>query len=834
MSRIGETVVFTSLVAFALLTPPGSQDTSTAVRMQAVLKRVVQETGAKILSVGSWISNVNYRDPLKGANPSDHDFRLLLPPGVPPDEANRTWSMLRQKIIDKVRAEFGKDAPRVLASSNFYAPSQLMRGVETQADALQRFVKLGQVPNLGYAGKVTASTPMKLAEGLYGPGAGAYTQVYERSAGRLFYTANGKVYSGMADLVHEGEGIAKYTVGGSGSTAFQWAAHAEEAMKANDPSSVTKYLARLERDLVKARDLARMPTNTSLRAELSAMAAKLRANPGSLASVEGQLTNLLRKAALEGALLSKFDRGGFAQKAALRVALDSLAAADSVGKALSAALEKVPADLLAQGVVTMISTYMTSRSLGERDYMSALNNISPLFVSLGPAVSMMIVQSILEGVKSSGYDFMANRQDAFDLLEGFYTGTGDIGERKYTIDQLVDSIHTEESLKAFVLARANQAADRGFGSATGRHDLATAGSIFARCYPIIHGAWQQVRDDLTAEALQLIDGIDSGDIQLSYTPNPAQPAKGQPLMVTVSVMESNLKLGEALARIRAILLRLLGPKEAVFAIATSTWNPLGEETSLSGERVFSFGQPGIYPIQYELMVGIGSASLKKDSTLSKNLVRRASIDVEILPTGAKTEPTPPPAGVASGVFPVTPYHGTQITYEIAGVSLRDQSDEAGGASAGQYRKLRFQFPLTSIHAKGRITYGPQNEVYGPFSSAIATIKVVVYPSDKVNESNLQAKLKAVQSLPAGLEIYGGGQYGLTRRTTRQISQGESLQFDLVADIRWINELPAELVEMVSVEVTLSAALNGGFPDVIVTGSGVWEGPKKQSQSTMSN
>lgn len=818
--------MFTSVLALVIFGLPAPQQPSTALRMQSILKSVVQETGAKLLSVGSWISQTNYRDPLKFAAGSDHDLRLLMPPGTTAEDANQAWRAVRQKIIEKVRAEFGKDASKVLANTNFYAPSQLMSGVETQADALERFAKLGQVPNLGYSGKVTASTPMKLAEGLYGPGAGAYTQAYERSAGRLFYSVNGKVYSGMADLVHEGEGIAKYTVSGSASTAFQWAAHAEEAMKASSPEAVAKYLARLERDLVKARDLARLPVNTALRAELAEMASKLRANPRALTSLEGPLTSLLHRASLEGALLSRFDRGGLAQKAILRVAIDGIEAGNKVGKALTAALEKIPGSLVVEGMVTMFSTYMASRSLGEEDYMSALSHVSPLFVELGPAASMLIVQSILEAAKENGYDFVANRQSAFDLLEGIFSATGRVDERKYTVDQLVDSFHTEEALKAFVQSRAAQAADRGFGDVSGRHDMGTAEAIFTHCYPIIFGAWQQVRDGLVEEITKLADGIEANDIQLAYMPNPAQITKGEPLTVTVSSIASNLRLGQSLARIRANLGRLLGATEPIFANAVTTWTPKGAETSLSGERAFSFAQPGIYPVQYEIRVGIGSANLPRGSFLLRDVIRRASIDVEVLPGEGKAEPPPPTAGTTSGTYPSSPYRGTQVVYEISGVSVAKQKDDNGAASAARYRDIRFKLPLGTVRAKGHVSYGEQNEVYGPWSSARARLRVVVYASDKLSEADVRAKLNALKAqLPPDLFIFAGGQFGVTRETTKQIKQGESLQFDFTLDLSWLSKLPKELVQIVSVEFIANSAMNGGVNDVIVAAAGTWERPK---------
>jgi hypothetical protein len=61
-----------------------AQDSSTAARMQEVLKQFVREAGYQVIGVGSWMTGTGYQPGI-----SDHDMRLLMPKGTSIEEARR-------------------------------------------------------------------------------------------------------------------------------------------------------------------------------------------------------------------------------------------------------------------------------------------------------------------------------------------------------------------------------------------------------------------------------------------------------------------------------------------------------------------------------------------------------------------------------------------------------------------------------------------------------------------------------------------------------------------------------------------------------------------------
>src|ERR1017187_8852991 len=147
--------VFSALALGLIALSCQGQD-PTNVRVQNVLKKLVASNNSEVVGLGSWISGKKYNDPLTGGA-SDHDMRLLLPQGTAPENALEEWRATQAKLKEMVKAEFGKDADRVLSTINLYPPTQLVQGVEDGADAAERFIGLQTVPNLGYTGTVDAS-----------------------------------------------------------------------------------------------------------------------------------------------------------------------------------------------------------------------------------------------------------------------------------------------------------------------------------------------------------------------------------------------------------------------------------------------------------------------------------------------------------------------------------------------------------------------------------------------------------------------------------------------------------------------------------------------------
>lgn len=621
----------------------GTPDTVRALRMQNVVKRLVQETGLQVIGLGSWISGKGY---VPGV--SDHDLRLVMPPGTGPETANRMWGVAQQRLRELIRQEFGSRAPEVLSHTNLYPPTQLMRGVTNPQDALERFIQYKRVPNLGYTGAVTERTPARFTEGMYGVGAGTYVQAYERQAGKLFYSHQGKVHTGMTDLVHLHEGLARYTLRGTANTAGQWAAHLADALPAGNPKTVLKYLERLELDLTKARDLAQLNTNTALRQELRQLIGKLRANPRALSSLRPAVAQAASRATMEAALLSRYDRAGTLQRGFIRLALDGIEAKNSLGKALNnlfARLPRVPADKIAQSVVTYFSVVSSSRQLGEGNVVTAASDAGLALAGLGPGLLMQLTTAMLEGTKEAGYEFVAGRQEAFDLIEGIFTAFGRAGvsDRRYTLDQLVQNIHTEERLAAFVQARAAEAATRENGE--GRtHDAGVAEAIFKRCFPVILRAWLARREMLAAEFFDLVEALAENPLLLVCQPGcVVELDNAQRAQVTVSSLVLDQSSTEKLERLRQILETLLGRSARPYVNVHDTWTAGGQAGPTRDCVVYTFAQPGFYTVRLDREISLGAAAAPKDCPFVRSLKRFALVEIHVKSKTSKP-PSPSPAG----------------------------------------------------------------------------------------------------------------------------------------------------------------------------------------------
>jgi hypothetical protein len=646
--KLYKSVISALALGLAALSCQGQDPTN--VRVQNVLKKLVASNDREVVGLGSWISGKKYNDPLTGGA-SDHDMRLLLPQGTPPENALAEWRATQAKLKEMVKAEFGKDADRVLSTINLYPPTQLVQGVEDGADAAERFIGLQTVPNLGYTGTVDASMEdsmaKKLTEGLYGPGASAFTQNYEEDAGKLFYSYQGKGVTGMTDLVHETEGVATYSASGMGNTSLQWVEHAEEAMKDGNGKSLAKYLERLQRDLIKGRDMARCPINDAYLKQLQEAAAALRNDPSAAGSISGKISSLLERAQMDAAILRKYDDAGEAQQALLKAALTSMEDSKGVGATLLEAMQKVPAEQLVEGLMAAMTTWETSAALGEGNSGAAAVSLGQLFLPLGPALMAQLTNQIMDAARDAGFSLMANSQDVADLLAGIFTagGSPDAEAKGYTLDQIVADFSTEQQLRGFVEARAQQAADRGWGgTATRVADAGVADAIFQRCYPRILGAWRAKRDALTAEFKRLEKQLAMDSLLVGYAPVPAAITAAQPKAnVTVST-PADAGRAKKIDRMKAIATALMGKRAKNFWVSIdSYWRGPGEQKDvLADSRQFTFDSPGTYRVALRSVISSGGLGLPSDSPLVTWLQRKANVDVVV-------NGPPAPGGELAGI-----------------------------------------------------------------------------------------------------------------------------------------------------------------------------------------
>ncbi len=622
-----------------------AQTATTNARMQKVLREFVAANETQVIGLGSWISGRNYRDPLSAGNPSDHDMRLLLPKGTKPADAARQWRTAREELAKRIRQEFGSDADTILRSCNLYAPTQLMGGVETAEDAMARFRELNQVPNMAHSGRVGADTSMELAEGLYGAGAKTWTQKYEKDAGRLFYSEVGRAYVGMCDLAHLDEGLGKYTVSGMAGTSAQWIEHAEEAMRSGNGQSLAKYIERLDRDLAKAKDLARCDLSDSFRAELASLASELRRNPAAARRIESKIQSALSRAHIESALLARIGRAGAARAALLKVMLAGSGPASQLRDILIKAAQKIPADQLLTGVFAFWDAKEISGALGEGRQGDALAAAAPYLLPLGPAMLASLANAVLESAKDAGFSLMASTQGAWDLLAGIYSAGGrpqmdNVGN--FTLDDLVAKVWDEKMVENIVMAKARLASMRNAGSATGAADASVAQAIYDRCAPIILRAWRARREALIEEYHSLVDRYEAADVVLSYSPFPAKLVRQQTSSVaTVSVCPESTDDGEyrRTERMNDILRILLGPRRA-YASTSFEWITPSAPGGTTMTMAYTFRKPGTYPVTVKRTLKTVGTGITPSSPLAINIVRISSVLVEVEDGGAKSPVVP--------------------------------------------------------------------------------------------------------------------------------------------------------------------------------------------------
>lgn len=663
--------LFVFLLSLMTAAPVWSADVSTNLRMQNVVKQFAVESNHQVVGMGSWISGKNYGDVLK-AGASDHDLRLVAPRGTNEAAALRQWQEARNRLSRLIEKEFGGDAAKVMKTVNLYPPTQLMKGVEDMADAQARFVKLGQVPNMGYREAVSAATPAKFSEGLYGTGSKVWTDAYEESAGRLFYSRGGKAYMGLTDLTHLSEGIERFSVSGMSNTSGQWIDHVAEELAHGRGDKVAKYIERIDRDLAKAKSLARVDMDVAWRKELRDLAKTLKDHPGRLGSLQREIDAAMSRARMESSILGCYEKTGASGRKILNAALTDIQKQGRLSRIWAKAGDSVPPGTIAMGIILYIQTRETVKAAGEEDFQKAYNEafIAAVgSVNLPAGLVAELAKWTLDSAQATGIRLAASTQEAWDLMAGIYTAVGrtdvDAG-RAYTLDDLVRHIHVEDRLRAVVWAKSWMAASRDLGRDNARVDEKVAEAIFNRCYPVIFTAWQSRREALAAEYVLLAQDVASSPVLLVYQPVPAELTGGKPLQVTVTAHRADKNLDRHVERMKQILDTLVG--KGTFANFYYEWTG-GKEGRSPYERVYEYAKPGRYPAKLTLKINSGAQSLAWDSYLNQRLAVKSGLDVDVLQKGAKQEA--PPAGV-QGAQEIEVYLTAPIMVKLAKPQPQDK------------------------------------------------------------------------------------------------------------------------------------------------------------------
>lgn len=648
LSRAAACLLFLALSTATAALAQGSAH----LRMQKVVKDFVATTGYEVIGLGSWIAGKTYN-----AATSDHDLRLLMPPGSTPAQQQAAWREAREKLTALVRKEFGDQADNVLSRTNLYAPSGLMSAVEDLEDARAVYAKAGQVPNLGYRGPVTASTPAKYAEGLYGDGAQAFTQMYEQNAGRLFYKSGNTVVMGGTDLTHFSEGAAKYTSGGTANTARQWIEHAAEEMAAGRGDKVAKYLERIERDLTKSRQLAGLPVDEAFRSELRAMKDSLKAG-GHLGGMTDDIARLLSRGKMEAALLKNMDEAGPISRGVMRVMLDGVALKSKAGQLLEQAYAKVSgvmsADTFMNGLMVYMAASATAEAAGEGGARKALMVGLPQFAqvaSLPVGLLMELTSSILSEAEAAGYTMAANSQNAWDLMAGIYSAWGRCDtdpdpRHTMTLQDLLRVFKYEHKLQAYVYGRAVRASTRNIGEATGESDQEVAEEIFSQCWPVIRDAWRWERDRLASEYLAKASEIVHSGMLVAATPNPAKLPEGGKVVVKARAVFRGVRFNDNVSRMQEIMKELYGKGSGVYV--GFTWTPSHAVQDRDWEHVYTFTKAGTYPVAVKLEVSPFTRHTQAEPRIMLKRTLSSFVDVEV---GVQKEAVCPGCGKKPGTTP---------------------------------------------------------------------------------------------------------------------------------------------------------------------------------------
>lgn len=643
-----------------------------------IVINTVNKSGAKIVGVGSWISGGKYLDPLKGGT-SDHDLRLVMQ-NVSEMEAIGKWNAIRSEITQQVQAKFGSQAQKVLESINLYPPEVVLEGIDDAGEALGKLKNLKINPNLGGV----------QAEGLWGKGAKAFRDTYEKTSGRMFWKEGNRVASGFADLLPLGETSGIYTIEGSANTASQFADKIDDAIRKYDAKTVRKNLHRLSESLKKSRDLARVEKANYLDDlikkldtygdDLEGLKKELM-NP----STREALDNLVGRAKMDAELLKKFATSSHPRD--IQVLKEMLEEGTGrwarVKNTFSKVSSQVPWGALLKAFMAYLAYLQVkdiSQNLGAGEQEKVFETFlteAGFAVSLTAGVLSLIVSSILEDAKDGGYSFVTRFQDCEDLIAGIYEvkGREQVSENQKietNIDRLAKEFTEEARIIPIVALHARLAASRGVdGKVTQKVDSEIEKKLNERCAPKVVEKWRNRRAELIGEAAEILQQIEKeiSDAEIVGVVNPSQPVLQNNQVSTQATANLRIDAANKSKQIQKYIdvISQLGGSQKLVAVSVKhsyRWKQDGKEISFNEEdfspikpvfnqslanKTLNFNSVGQHSAQLEYVLQINLSTIAQDvlaakSYLTKDIVKTASFFVDVI---EKEEPTPTPTPTLS-------------------------------------------------------------------------------------------------------------------------------------------------------------------------------------------
>jgi tetratricopeptide (TPR) repeat protein len=610
-------------------------------------------SGCALVSAGSWTKvGGSYRDPLTNVRGSDHDLRLVVPEGMNNAEALQFYNQTRARIATRVRMRFGPNATKVLEAINIYPPEQLMTGVTSEFEAIDRLGKLGiSTPNLG------GTAP----EGLWTQGRFSFARIYERSTGRIFFNSGGTMQSGFADIVSDvvagADDAAVYTLKGASQNAAAFAEKVAHAVEAGKPEDAVKNLTRTRSMLGKSYGLAQMEGSASY---LDDLIARAKSDPFPLLnpSLRQEIVLATQRASLEARLLEQLPTAGAADKELITRWLQEIQSGGTTGQKIMQMFGKVPFDKIGLGLRTVFSFYQAYVIVGkvdEGDIEGALREagVWAVFegIGMGPGLMVMMTNLLIDQAKSFGYDLVAQSQDCGDLLAGVFTVKGrevnvlDDKVRPLTVDDLVTMYQRPQDLDAAIEYRAHHAAARGLGEATGQSDKEVEKRLNERCKKEILIQWTLKRNELDGQMSALYDSLANSPVTITIQPDPAvfaaEPAP-YPLRAQLQLPLADIKKTEQ--KLEAVLAKLAG-KGGYGVLWAYAWQLDGKTIEEGANRSaidFAVDKPGPHTLYGEVKLSITSGLNYTRSFPELRKFTMTTVDVSLNTPGTakpgKTEP----------------------------------------------------------------------------------------------------------------------------------------------------------------------------------------------------
>ncbi|MEW5820107.1 MAG: hypothetical protein AB1782_07930 [Cyanobacteriota bacterium] len=670
--------VLTLFALFNLDEKALAQVRPTNEQIQSFIKDYLRSQGkskypVKVVGLGSWITNSNYRDPLNldaGKLPSDHDLRLIIPDDMPQDQAIKKWKEFQNFLRKKIASNYSGDQMKtVLNSVTVYPPNQLIENISNNAEAVDHFNNvLKGKPNIGE----------EAIEGYFGKHNEPFRQHYELTKGKEFYLDGKNVVKTSTDLQHIAEGgYTSFTTSNQARSAEDAIEHVSDVMKKNDIDATIKQLGRVDKSLKKAKDLKRIPHHNNIDDVIK----KLKdLPPGEIpADFVEQVNKVLKDSSTEAKLLQNLDH--FWNNNSIKEAQLIAEMLNPKPTSLSASIKnklwdlagKIPADKFLKVVEIGLVSYdiydaVQSASQEEYDkaYRSALiGALGVAEVGLLPLAPAIIADIFIDYTKEKGYNLIASAQDCENLMVGICDSPGRAPEtinkpmRDYSAKTIFENDQPTNSQEYISIVQdhlqlmAHHCSVRGNNS----KDRKIEQPLYDRCLKQFLKEWNEYRikkmGDVSILESDYINKISSSTLGLSAEPDPAKlPEKenGKESEVKVSVSADYNLDNKAATDIYTKMndnFKILGGKSHLTQIQIETtylWKLDGKEISIESSyysggisglfesdkaiKEFTFNKAGVYKVDLEFTIKIDFVSgiTPAEEDIVRDIVERLNMD----------------------------------------------------------------------------------------------------------------------------------------------------------------------------------------------------------------